>query len=100
MKEDLHEVLGHFSVSHFSGGQSDEWTVRKQKNQASLHNGKKYMRIRGAWVAQSVERLTLEFSSAHDPRVVGLSSAWGTALTAWSLASDSLHLSLALPPSK
>ena len=29
-------------------------------------------RNRGAWVAQSVELLTLDFSSGHDPRVVGL----------------------------
>ena len=30
-------------------------------------------RERGAWVAQSVECLNLDFSSGHDPRVIGLS---------------------------
>ena len=27
--------------------------------------------VRGAWVAQSAEHLTLDFSSGHDPGVVG-----------------------------
>ena len=39
----------------------------------------------GAWVAQSVERLTLDFSSGHDLRVVGSSPALGSARTARSL---------------
>ena len=29
--------------------------------------------FRGAWVAQSVKHLTLDFGSGHDPRVVGSS---------------------------
>ena len=36
--------------------------------------------FRGAWVAQSVKRLTLDFGSDHDLRVMGLSPAWGSAL--------------------
>ena len=35
---------------------------------------------RGAWRAQSVERPTLDFGSGHDPRVMGLSLALGSAL--------------------
>ena len=30
----------------------------------------KIQKIRDSWVAQSVERPTLDFSSGHDPRVV------------------------------
>ena len=35
---------------------------------------------RGAWVAQSVEHLTLDFSLGHDHRVVGLSPKLGFTL--------------------
>ena len=35
----------------------------------------------GTWVAQSVEHQTLDFSSDHDPRVMGLSSASGSVLS-------------------
>ena len=35
----------------------------------------------GSWVAQSVERPTLDFSSGHDPRVVGLSPRSGSMLS-------------------
>ena len=41
--------------------------------------------LRGAWVAQSVECLTLDFSSGHDPRAVGSSPASGSVLKACSL---------------
>ena len=51
---------------------------------------------RGAWVARSVERLTLDFSSGHDPRVVGSSPALGSALSA-EPAKDSLCPSLSAP---
>ena len=34
----------------------------------------------GAWVAQLLERPTLDFCSGHDPRVTGLSPASGSAL--------------------
>ena len=36
---------------------------------------------RGTWVAQSVEHLTLDFSSGHDPRVVRLSPTLALALS-------------------
>ena len=36
---------------------------------------------RGAWVAQLVEHLTLDFGLGHDPRVVGLSLTLGSALS-------------------
>ena len=36
---------------------------------------------RGAWVAQVVEHLTLDFGSSHDPRVMGSSSASGFTLS-------------------
>ena len=36
--------------------------------------------IWGAWWAQSVEHLTLDFTSSHDSRGVGLSPALGSAL--------------------
>ena len=43
---------------------------------------KKWHRNRGAWVAQSVERLTLGFGSGHDLTVlVSLSPVAGSALT-------------------
>ena len=51
-----------------------------------------------AWVAQSVKCATLDFSSGHDPRVMGSSSASGSVLSvgpAW----DSLPPSLSLGPS-
>ena len=35
----------------------------------------------GTWVAQSVERPTLDFGSGHDPRVVGSSPASGSVLS-------------------
>ena len=44
----------------------------------------KMRELRGTWVAQSVEHLTLDFGSGHDPRVVGflgLSSASGSMLS-------------------
>ena len=53
--------------------------------------------FRGAWVAQSVEHLTLDFGSGHDPRVMGLSPMLGLTVImepAW----DSLFLSLFLSP--
>jgi len=36
--------------------------------------------LRGAWMAQSVEHPTLDFSSGHDLRVVGLSPVLGSVL--------------------
>ena len=36
--------------------------------------------LRGGWVAQSVDRLTLDFDSGHDPGVVESSPALGSAL--------------------
>ena len=39
----------------------------------------------GAWVAQSAERLTLDFSSGHDLTVCGIGLTSGCVLTAWSL---------------
>ena len=49
------------------------------------------------WVAQSVEHPTLNFSSGHGPRVMGLSSTSASSLSmepAW----DSLSLSLCPSP--
>ena len=50
----------------------------------------------GAWVAQSVKRLTLDFSSCHDLMIHGLSSRSGSALTVWNLFGI-LFLCLHLP---
>ena len=48
----------------------------------------------GTRVTQSVERLTLDFSSSHDPRIEGLSPTSGFTLNpAW----DSLSLSVPVP---
>ena len=50
-------------------------------------------------MAQSVERLTLDFSSGHDPRVLGSSPMSGSVLSVeptWD--SLSLFLSLSLSP--
>ena len=52
----------------------------------------------GAWVARSVERLTLGFSSVQDLRILRLSPMPDSALTT-EVASDSLALSLSLCPS-
>ena len=52
---------------------------------------------RDVWVAQSVEHLTLDFGSGHDPRIVVSSSKWGSVLSmdpAW----DSLSFPLPLFP--
>ena len=46
---------------------------------------------RGAWVAQSVEPLTLDFGSGHDPRVVASSPVSGSTLSI-EPAYDSLSL--------
>ena len=35
----------------------------------------------GAWMAQSVERLMLDFSSGHNPRIMGSSPISGSALS-------------------
>ena len=45
------------------------WAVAQQE---------KNMFCRGAWVAQLVDHLTLDFDSGHDPRVVGLSPTLGS----------------------
>ena len=37
--------------------------------------------LRGIWVVQSFEHLTLDFGSVHDPRVVGSSPVLGSALS-------------------
>ena len=56
----------------------------------------------GAWVAQSVKHLTLDFGSGHDLSVVRFSPELGSRLTprwAWSLLKIlSLPLLLPLPP--
>ena len=53
---------------------------------------------RGAWVAQLVQCLALDFSSGHDPRVMRLSPTLGSVLTAWNLLGiHSLSLSLSAP---
>ena len=52
----------------------------------------------GAWVTQSVEHLTLDFSSGHDPRVVASRATWGSVLS-MRLAWDSLSPSAPLPHS-
>ena len=43
------------------------------------------MKMWGAWVAQSVEDLSLDLGSDRDPRVMGSSPVLGSALTASSL---------------
>ena len=48
-------------------------------NSREVHN-KKWVKFRGAWAAQSVEHLTLDFGSGHDLRVVRLSPVLGSAL--------------------
>ena len=56
----------------------------------------KYRHFGGTWVAQSVEPMTLEFSSGNDPRVLGLSPTLGPMLSvepAW----DSLSISPSAP---
>ena len=56
----------------------------------------KSLRLRGSWIAQSVEPLTLNFSSGHNLRVVRLSPLLGSTLSGDS-AWDSLSLPLPLP---
>ena len=52
----------------------------------------------GGW--EEIFNKTLDFSSGHDPRVMGSSPASGSVLTAWSLLEIlSLSLSLSLSPS-
>ena len=47
---------------------------------------------------QSAKRLTLDIGSGHDPRIMGLSPAWGSALTVQDLLGIlSLPLTLPLP---
>ena len=51
-----------------------EYTETKTKPELYTLNG-----YSGAWVAHWIEHLTLDFSSGHDPRVVGLSPVSGSA---------------------
>ena len=53
---------------------------------------------RGTWVTQSVECLTLDFSSGRDPRAVGSSPTLGSVLTAGRLLGI-LSPSVSAPPS-
>ena len=39
------------------------------------------VRIRGAWVAQSVKGPALDFGTGHDPKFMGLSPASGSTLS-------------------
>ena len=56
---------------------------------------------RGAWVAQLVKYLTLDFGSGHDFMVHEIEPALGSALSAWSLLVIlSLPLSLLLSPTR
>ena len=57
---------------------------------------KRLVKFRGAWMAQSIEHLTLDFSSGHDLTVMGWSLPLGSVLNmkpAW----DSLSPFLSLP---
>ena len=75
--------------------QSSTSSEVSQESQFSLVH-KEGLSFRGAWAAQSVEHPTLDFSSGHDPRVVGSSPTSGSVLSmepAW----DSPSLSLPLP---
>ena len=51
----------------------------------------------GTWVAQSVERLTLDFGSGHGPRIMG-SAGLSSALLIVELTWDFLSLPLPLSP--
>ena len=53
---------------------------------------------RGTWETQSVQRLTPDFSSGYDPRVVGSKSPWGSTLS-MELAWDFLSPPLPVPHS-
>ena len=59
-------------------------------------SGSKHGTKRGTWMVQSVQHLTLDFSSGRDLKVVGSSLMSGSELSVES-ASDSLSLSLLLP---
>ena len=102
----------HFSVqaSHKHGGAAKESrrTARCEETHKTLQcNPCKYTRIViklqrraidwGAWVGQSVKRLTL--AQAMISRFVSFSPTWGSVLTAQSLepASDSVFPSLSAP---
>ena len=61
----------HFPLSPANHTASPRWRSLGQDKNIS----------RGAWVAQSVECLTPDFSSGHDPRVRGSSPASGSTLT-------------------
>ena len=64
---------------------------RKKDVWININSYNRKKNCEGAWVAQSVERPTLHFSSDHDPRVSGFSPTWGSSLSlerAW----DSLSL--------
>ena len=54
--------------------------------------------LRGAWVAQSTERLTLDFGSGRDPRVMGWSLRWAPCSAQSLLKILSLPLSLSIYP--
>ena len=60
--------------------------------------GSKYQKNRGAWAAQSVERLTLGFSSGHDCTVPGIDTRIELCAAGVEPAWDSLFPSLSAPP--
>ena len=61
------------SVNYFS------YPLKKDLNDSPYDNIT--IKLWGAWVAYSVEHLTLDFGSDHDPRVVGSSPTSGSMLS-------------------
>ena len=49
--------------------------IKPTKGQDSIQKG---IYHRGSWVAQSVEHVTLDFGSGHDPGVMGSSPVSGS----------------------
>ena len=52
-----------------------------KQNVLYAQNGILFIKLRGAWVAQLVEHLTLDFGSGHDLRVMGSSPVLGSVLS-------------------
>ena len=53
----------------------DDCSQRPHGGKSENNGWSKRKDLRGTWVAQSVERRTLDFSSGRDPRAVGFSPA-------------------------
>ena len=80
-KEDIWMVSKHMKSCTRSLAVKERLIKNTIRNHYALVKMAKIRTDRGAWVPQSVEHLTLDFSSGHDPRVMEWRPTSGSALS-------------------